>query len=71
MSKRIFAWVLLAGFVALLLNILVFHVYMVQSISVYLIIAIWFIFSNKTLHKQKVNNQPPEKIAENDEQPKK
>ena len=53
MSRRIFAWVLLAGFVFLLLNIMVFHFYLVPSIVVYLLIAVWFIFNNKPLPSRK------------------
>jgi hypothetical protein len=51
--KRVGAWILLAGFVLLLANLMVFHFYMVESFAVYLIIAIWFIFNNKPLPSRK------------------
>ncbi len=53
MKKRVLAWVLLVGFVLLLLNIVLFHVYQVQSIAVYAVIAIWFVFSDKTAMSRK------------------
>lgn len=45
--KRIFAWLLLLGFIALLVNIFVLHVYLRQSCAVYVTIAIAFIFLKK------------------------
>jgi len=53
MMRRIMAWILLAGFVLLLLNIIMFQYYLEVSILVYLIIAIWFIFTNKPLPSRK------------------
>ena len=46
MIKRIFAWILLAGFVLLILNIIVFRYYWQLSVIVYLIIAVAFILTN-------------------------
>ncbi len=53
MLKRVLAWVLLAGFILLLLNIAIFQYYLPASIMIYLIIAIWFIFTNKPLPSRK------------------
>ncbi|HEY9060480.1 MAG TPA: hypothetical protein VIO64_08280 [Pseudobacteroides sp.] len=43
--KRVVAWLLLAGFVLLLVNIVFIHLYMVQSLTVYAIVALtyWFL----------------------------
>ena len=54
MKKRVLAWILLAGFVALLLNILVFQMFLMQSFAVYAVIAVWFIFTNKPLPSNKI-----------------
>ena len=45
--KRIFAWILLLGFIALLVNIFTFHVYLRESLVVYATIAVAFIFLKK------------------------
>lgn len=45
--KRIFAWILLLGFIALLINIFAFHVYLRESFTIYVIIAMVFIFLKK------------------------
>lgn len=48
MKKRIMAWVLLAGFVALILNLLIFQKFLEISLAVYLVIAAYFVlFLNK------------------------
>jgi len=60
MLKRVLAWILLAGFVLLLLNIMVFQYLLPQSIVVYLIIAVCFIFANKSMPTNK-----SKKVAEN------
>ena len=52
MAKRIFAWILLIGFVMLLLNIIVFHAYLIQSFFVYCAVAIYFIFFNQKVRKK-------------------
>lgn len=57
--KRFFAWVLLLGFVLLLVNIMVFQYFIIPSIAVYLVVAVFFLFfMNKPLpsKKQKSNN---------------
>jgi len=43
--KRVVAWALLAGFVLLLINILFIHFYMVESLTIYVVVALsyWFI----------------------------
>jgi hypothetical protein len=68
MLKRILAWISLAGFVLLLLNIMIFHVYIIPSIIVYLIIAVWFLFSKKpyTGKGTKVVHEQPEQDSEAD-----
>lgn len=48
MLRRVAAWILLAGFVLLLLNITVFHVFLMPSVAVYAIIAIGFILTGKS-----------------------
>lgn len=48
MKKRIIAWVLLAGFVFLILNILIFKIFTELSFLVYLVIVAYFVlFMNK------------------------
>lgn len=47
MAKRIFAWVMLLGFVALLLNIIVFRFYWELSMVIYLFILFSYILLNK------------------------
>lgn|GEM_PF-2182482 len=61
MLKRVLAWVLIAGFILLLLNIAFFHVFQMQSVALYSIIAIWFIFSNKPMSSSKIikTAEPP------------
>ncbi len=59
--KRVFAWILLAGFVLLLLNIAIFHVLIIPSVAVYVIIAIFFVFSRPRLARVNKN------IAETDQ----
>ena len=56
MLRRVLAWVLLAGFVLLILNIILFQYFLKASILVYLIIAIWFIFTNKPLPSRRKKN---------------
>lgn len=52
MNKRVLAWILLIGFVLLLLNILVFRVYMELFLVIYIIIVFAFIFSKGKLFQQ-------------------
>ncbi len=50
MFKRVMAWILLAGFLLLLLNIAVFGIYRELSAAIYLVIMLVFVFyivSNK------------------------
>ncbi len=54
MLRRVLAWVLIVGFVFLLLNIAFFHVFQMQSVALYAIIAVWFIFSNKPMSSNKI-----------------
>ena len=57
--KRLFAWVLLLGFVLLLVNIMVFQYFIIPRIAIYLVVAVFFLFfMNKPLpsKKQKSNN---------------
>ena len=62
MKKRIFAWVLLAGFVLLLLNLIVFRFYWQLSMVVYLIIMFAFLFTNGRL----VNTHDTDDISGSD-----
>lgn len=50
--KKTLAWILLAGFVLLLLNISIFHVLIVPSVALYAIIAIFFVFSKPRLARE-------------------
>lgn len=61
MLKRVLAWVLIVGFVLLLLNIAFFHVFQMQSVALYAIIAVWFIFTNKPMSSNKIvkTAEPP------------
>ena len=53
MKRRIFAWILLAGFILLILNLIVFRVYWQLSMVVYLVIVFAFLLTNgKLLHTQ-------------------
>jgi len=48
MKKRIIAWVMLSGFVLLLVNILIIGYQRILSVLVYLVIAFYYIlFMNK------------------------
>lgn len=49
MKRRIFAWVLLAGFVLLILNLIVFRFYWQVSMVAYLVIVFAFILTNGKL----------------------
>lgn len=53
MLRRVFAWVLLAGFILLLLNITIFQVFLMPSVAIYAVIAIGFILSGKSLTANK------------------
>ena len=68
MLKRVLAWVLLVGFVLLLLNIMIFQQLLAQSIVVYVLIALWFIFTNKTLPSNKKEKSSENNIEENTEE---
>ena len=63
MKRRIFAWVLLAGFVVLLLNLIVFRFYWQLSMVVYLFIVFAFMLTNGKL----VSTQDPEESSSPDE----
>ncbi|OPZ88098.1 MAG: hypothetical protein BWY74_03242 [Firmicutes bacterium ADurb.Bin419] len=48
MKRRIGAWVLLAGFVLLIVNLLTFQKFLEASFTIYIIIiACYFVFMNK------------------------
>lgn len=51
MKKRIFAWVILIGFVLLLLNLIVFRFYWQLSMIAYIIIVFAFLLANGRLFK--------------------
>ncbi len=46
MLKRVLAWIILIGFVLLLLNIAIFHFYWQVCTAVYVVIIIFFVLSN-------------------------
>jgi hypothetical protein len=46
MLKRVLAWIILIGFVLLLLNIAIFHFYWQICLAVYVVIIIFFVLSN-------------------------
>jgi hypothetical protein len=69
MLKRIMAWVLLVGFVFLLLNIAIFRFYWEISILIYLVVAIWFIFTNKPLPSRKKKSIQKTEGSSEDVQP--
>lgn len=53
MKRRIFAWILLAGFILLILNLIVFRVYWQLSMVAYLVIVFAFLLTNgKLVHTQ-------------------
>lgn len=56
--KRIFAWVLLVGFVLLILNLIVFRFYWQLSMVVYLVIVFAFLLTNGKLVKTKESDDP-------------
>lgn len=57
MKRRIFAWALLAGFIFLILNLIVFRVYWQLSMAAYLVIVFAFLLTNgKLLHTQGADN---------------
>ena len=45
MLRRILAWILLIGFLLLMINIFVFGFYWQLSIGIYLVVAVYFLFS--------------------------
>ena len=63
MKRRIFAWVLLAGFVLLLLNLIVIRFYWQLSMVVYLFIVFAFMLTNGKL----VSTQNTEESGSPDE----
>ncbi|MGI6669365.1 MAG: hypothetical protein ACOX4M_08345 [Acetivibrionales bacterium] len=57
MTKRIIAWILLAGFVMLLLNLIVFRFYWQLSMAVYIIIFIAFVLTNGRLFETQYDEE--------------
>ena len=49
MIRRVIAWVLLAGFAFLMLNIILFQYQLEISVSIYLVICVGFLFYNKSI----------------------
>lgn len=58
MKKRVIAWILLAGFVLLLLNLIVFRFYWQLSMGVYIIIVIAFVLTNGRLLEVQADDEP-------------
>jgi len=57
MFKRIAAWILLAGFVLLLLNITVFGIYREISAAIYLVVMIIIFFTLLRIRNNKEKTQ--------------
>jgi uncharacterized membrane protein YhaH (DUF805 family) len=57
MKKRIIAWILLAGFALLLLNLIVFRFYWQLSMMVYVIIVIAYVLVNGKLFETQYNEE--------------
>lgn len=53
MLRRVLAWVLLVGFILLLLNITIFQFFLMPSVAIYAVIAIGFILSGRSLTANK------------------
>lgn len=54
MAKRLLAWVVLLGFVVLLINIVFLHIYLEKSLIVYvIIILLYLVFIIKSKEKEK------------------
>lgn len=47
MLKRVFAWLLLIGFILLLVNIFLLHIFIQASFVVYAIIVVIFLFTKR------------------------
>lgn len=58
MKRRIIAWALLAGFVLLLLNILIFRFYLELCSAAYIIIVMAFVLTGGNLFSAKPENDP-------------
>ena len=56
MKKRVIAWILLAGFVMLLLNLIVFRFYWQLSMVVYIIIVIVFVLTGGRLFEAQADD---------------
>ncbi len=60
MRKRILAWIMLVGFVLLIVNMVTVQMFMGPSIMVYAIIVVWFILGNKSTpngNEKPINNK--------------
>lgn len=60
MGKRILAWVMLVGFVLLIVNMVTVQFLMGPCIMVYVIIVAWFLLNNKKMpgdNKKSINNK--------------
>lgn len=66
MKKRVIAWILLIGFVLLLLNLLVFKVYLDFFSIVYIIIFVAYIFLQGRLFDYDGSGHEPDKSIDTD-----
>lgn len=66
MKKRVIAWILLIGFVLLLLNLLVFKVYLEFFSIVYIIIFVAYIFLQGRLFDYDGSGHEPDKSIDTD-----
>ena len=53
MKNRIFAWIILVGFILLLINLIFIHKYWTQSLALYLLVVFIFLFSIKRNKNEK------------------
>lgn len=66
MKKRVIAWILLASFVLLLLNLIIFRFYWQLSMGVYIIIVIAFVLTNGRLFEAQGDDEPENLENNND-----
>ena len=60
MTKRILAWVLLVGFVLLIMNLFLFHFAQEASFAIYIILVLFVLFSNKTKARENSKGEEDE-----------
>ncbi|PYG87450.1 hypothetical protein LY28_02120 [Ruminiclostridium sufflavum DSM 19573] len=63
MAKRVFAWILLVGFLLLIVNIMTVQYLLGPSVMVYIAVVVLFVFKNKPLPGR---NKESEKAGQSD-----